>query len=144
VAVEAPREAGYEALGLPLIHAAPEHAGKGPLAGLAAGLSAAPAGSRVVFAPSDMPLLEARVFDALLKERGGVYAACPNGVEPLVAVLEPPMLPALLTTLSRDQLPRTHVALDDAGAHAVMFADAAPFANVNTPADLARLSGRRL
>jgi molybdopterin-guanine dinucleotide biosynthesis protein A len=55
VVIEAPPGAGYEKLGLPLIHAAPAHAGKGPLAGMAAGLGASVDASAVAFAPCDMP-----------------------------------------------------------------------------------------
>ena len=61
------------------------------------------------------------------------------GIEPLVAVLSPDVRPHLLEALSGTP-PRTHVALDRAGVRAVRFDDAAPFANVNTPDDLARLA----
>jgi molybdenum cofactor guanylyltransferase len=138
VVIEVPRGVGYEALGLPLIHAADEHAGKGPLAGIAAGLALA---DRVAFAPCDMPLIGDDIYRALVREGGSVYAVSPNGAEPLVAVLERALLPALLRTHAADVLPRAHVALDRAGARAVRFADAARFANVNTPEDLARLAG---
>jgi molybdopterin-guanine dinucleotide biosynthesis protein A len=142
VVIEAPRDAGYEALGLPLVHAAAAHAGKGPLAGIVTGLVAAPAGSRVVFAPCDMPLVDAALYETLLATGGSAYAASPDGVEPLVAALETSMVPALLATLAREVLPRTHVALDEAGARAIAFADASTFANVNSPADLERLARR--
>lgn len=138
VLIEAPRGVGYEALGLPVIHAAPVHAGKGPLAGIAAGLAAAP-GGRVVFAPCDMPLLDEAVYRALMREGGSVYAVSPRGAEALVAVLERSLLAPLLATLSDDTIPRTDVALVAAGARGFAFADAAPFANVNSPDDLARL-----
>lgn len=139
VVIEAPVGAGYEGLGLPLIHAAPAHAGKGPLAGMAAGLRAARTGSWVAFVPCDMPLLATADLRALFREGVNVYAVSPRGPEPLVALLGTEMLQPLLDTLSRDALPRTHAALDAAGARAVRFDDAAPFANVNTPDDLARL-----
>jgi molybdopterin-guanine dinucleotide biosynthesis protein A len=141
VAIEAPRDAGYEALALPLLHAAPDHNGKGPLAGLAAGL--AHAGDRqVAFAPCDMPRLTRAVYLELLKACGeapGAYALTSAGQEPLVAILSGAMRAEILKALARDQLPRTHVVLDAAGAKPVFFADAAPFANVNTPGDLERL-----
>jgi molybdopterin-guanine dinucleotide biosynthesis protein A len=141
VAIEAPRDAGYEALGLPLLHALPLHAGKGPLAGLAAGLADARDGY-VAFAPCDTPLLTREIYEALAKAAdGGVgaYATTPAGVEPLVAVLNVSMRGALLEALARDSLPRTHVALDAAGARLVAFADATAFANVNAPGDLERV-----
>jgi molybdopterin-guanine dinucleotide biosynthesis protein A len=139
VVIEAPPGSGYEALGLPVIHAAVSHAGKGPLAGIAAGLGAAPEGSRVVFAPCDMPLLDEAVFRALMREGGSYYAVSPRGAEALVAVLERSLLTPLLATLSSDSIPRTDAALMAAGARSVAFADGARFANVNSPDDLARL-----
>lgn len=140
VVIEAPPNAGYEVLGLPLVHAAAEHNGKGPLAGLAAGLAAG--GPRIAFAPCDMPLLTPEIFKAMIEACGpvsGVYAATSKGVEPLVAILNAGMRPALLEALESDNLPRTHVVLDAAGARQMDFADPAPFENVNTPEDLARL-----
>ncbi len=139
VAIEAPPGVGYEALGLPVIHAAPAHAAKGPLAGIVAGLAAAPEGSRVAFAPCDMPLIGADVFRALMREGSSVYALSPRGPEALVAVLERALLVPLLRTLAAKKIPRTDTALVSAGGRGVAFADAAPFANVNTPDDLARL-----
>ncbi len=139
VLIEAPPAVGYDALGLSVIHASAVHAGKGPLAGIVAGLAAAPEGSRVAFAPCDMPLLDADVFRALMRESGSVYALSPRGPEALVAVLERTLLAPLLSTLDAEKIPRTDAALVAAGARGVAFADAAPFANVNTPDDLVRL-----
>ena len=141
VAIEAPRNAGYEALELPLLHAAPEHSGKGPLAGFAASLAHAGA-QRVAFAPCDMPLLTRAVYLELLKacdDAPGAYAVTSAGQEPLVAILSGAMRAEIVNALARDHLPRTHVVLDTAGAKPVFFADVTPFANVNTPGDLERL-----
>ena len=141
VVIEAPREAGYEALGLPLLHAAPAHNGKGPLAGLAAGLGHAPEG-HVAFAPCDMPRLSQAIYLDLLRacdDAPGTYAVTAAGQEPLVAVLSGAMRVKILDALARDLLPRTHIVLDAVGAKPVLFADSAPFANVNTPDDLERL-----
>jgi molybdopterin-guanine dinucleotide biosynthesis protein A len=140
VVVEAPRGVGYEALGLPLIHAADEHAGKGPLAGIVAGLATAPDGNRVAFAPCDMPLIDGELYRTLAHIGGSVYAVSQAGAEPLVAVLERALLAPLLRTLSAGVVPRAPVALEAAGARGVRFDDAGPFANVNTPDDLARLA----
>jgi len=140
VVIEAPPGAGYEKLGLPLIHAAPAHAGKGPLAGMAAGLGASVDASAVAFAPCDMPLVHENIYRALMREARGAYAVSANGAEALVAVLRRDALSSLLATLAQDKLPRTADALEAAGARAVSFDDAAPFANVNTPEDLARLA----
>lgn len=140
VVIEAPPGSGYEALGLPLIHAAPAHAGKGPLAGIAAGLGASAEASVVAFAPCDMPLVHESIYRTLMREARSAYAVSPNGAEALVAALRPEALTALLATLAKGKLPRTAAALEAAGARAVAFDDAAPFANVNTPDDLARLA----
>jgi molybdopterin-guanine dinucleotide biosynthesis protein A len=86
-----------------------------------------------------MPLLDADVFRALIREGGSVYALAPRGPEALVAVLDRALLAPLLRALEAEKIPRTDAALVAAGAHGVAFADAAPFANVNTPDDLARL-----
>jgi molybdopterin-guanine dinucleotide biosynthesis protein A len=143
VVIEAPANAAYEALGLKLCHAQANHKGKGPLAGLAAGLAAAPPGERVAFAPCDMPLLTSEIYDALSKASEGApgaYATTSAGVEPLVTILDVAMREILLSALNKDDLPRTHIVLDATGARAVHFIDARPFENVNTPEDLVRLS----
>lgn len=140
VAIEAPHGAGYETLGLPLIHAPAEHAGKGPLAGLAAGLALAQPDDRVAFAPCDMPFLTREMYDRLAQAcdaKPGAYAVSPKSDEPLVAILGGTLRAALLETLALPDLPRTHKVLDAAGAVAVPFEAAAPFANINTPEDLA-------
>jgi molybdopterin-guanine dinucleotide biosynthesis protein A len=139
VVIEAPHGTGYEVLGLPLIYARPEYAGKGPLAALATGLAAEDQGY-VAFAPCDMPLLTREIYAALIQVGGkGTYARTVLGVEPLVAILSANLRDVLLTALAAEVLPRTHAVLDAAGARAVDFPDPAPFANVNTPADLARM-----
>ena len=143
VAIEAPANTGYEALGLKLCHAQAEHKDKGPLAGLAAGLAIAQAGERVAFAPCDMPLLTPEIYKTLSRAcegAPGAYAANAAGVEPLVAVLNVGMREVLLNALHAAELPRTHIVLDRAGARPVQFADARLFENVNTPDDLRRLS----
>jgi molybdopterin-guanine dinucleotide biosynthesis protein A len=143
VAIEAAPDAGYEALGLPLVCAPAEHAGKGPLAGLAAGLGGVDAHERVAFAPCDMPLLTRDIYDTLGAAGGiGSYADTVRGVEPLVAVLSGGMRAKLLEALATDTLPRTHAVLDAAGAKPVKFDDLRPFTNVNAPDDLARLTPR--
>ena len=141
VSIEAPPQAGYEVFGLPLIHAPAQHAGKGPLAGLAAGLGRSDAHERVAFAPCDMPLLTRDIYDTLARAGGiGSYANTPRGVEPLVAILSGGMCTTLLDALAKEVLPRTHAVLDAAGAQAVMFDDLTPFTNVNTQGDLDRIA----
>lgn len=141
VVVEATPGAGYEVLGLPLVHATSAHAGKGPLAGFAAGLSLAADGERLAFAPCDMPLLQDSIYVALTKGAvgaSGAYAVTRHGAEALVAVLDARVRAVVLEALAGDP-PRTHAVLDKAGARAVHFDDLAPFTNVNTPDDLASL-----
>ncbi|MDZ4869820.1 MAG: molybdenum cofactor guanylyltransferase [Alphaproteobacteria bacterium] len=143
VVIEARAGVGYEALGLPLVHA--RHEGKGPLAGIVAGLGLASADERAAFAPCDMPLLNGDVYRALMQAvevAPGAYAETVDGFEPLVAVLEASMRRALSDVLAQDELPRTHALLDAAGALAVMFDDGYAFANVNTPEDIERMRER--
>lgn len=141
VVIEARADAGYEAIGLPVVHARASHEGKGPLAGLAAGLGAAEAHESVAFAPCDMPLATAALYGPLIAAGGkGAYAMTRVGVEPLVAVLSAGVRPALLRVLEGEP-PRTHVVLDKLGLRSVLFEDLRPFTNVNTPEDLARLAG---
>jgi molybdopterin-guanine dinucleotide biosynthesis protein A len=87
-----------------------------------------------------MPLITEHIYRELLREGPSAYAVSPRGAEALVALLRGDALPALLTTLAQDTLPRTAAALEAAGARGVRFDDAAPFANVNSPDDLARLT----
>lgn len=142
VFIEAPPGAGYEVLKLPIIRAHPDHNGKGPLAGLAAGLATSET-TPVAFAPCDMPLLTQTVFQTLrthIETAKGAYAKTAAGFEPLVAILRAEIRSALLDALAQPEIPRTHAALDAAGARPVAFTDSPPFANVNTLADLDRLS----
>lgn len=139
VAIEAPESAGYEVLGLPLLHALQAHKGKGPLAALATGLRHAKDDEFVAFAPCDMPLLDASIYRALMNG-SGAYAQTADGYEPLVAVLPARALGVLAAALTSDDLPRTNAVLDAAGAVPVMFKDRRAFTNVNTPADLERLA----
>lgn len=140
VVVEGRVSDGYDVLGLPVIEAG--HDGKGPLAGIVAGLAAGSAhkSTSVAFAPCDMPLLRADIYEALCGAGGpGAYARTAAGVEPLVAVLNVGVRAALVSMLDRPDMPRTHAALDAVGATSVAFDDQRAFTNVNTPADLERL-----
>jgi molybdopterin-guanine dinucleotide biosynthesis protein A len=127
----------YGALGLARISASPAHAGKGPLAGMAAGLRAA--GDRVAFAPCDMPMLTTEMFHPLAAHPSGAYAISPSGIEPLVCVLPASALGVIEAALDGDEIPRVVDVLSRVGAVGVAFAEARPFANVNTPEELARL-----
>jgi molybdopterin-guanine dinucleotide biosynthesis protein A len=140
VLIEARASDGYDALGLPVIEAG--YDGKGPLAGLAAGLAAGFAlkCGKVAFAPCDMPLLTTDIYDELGRAGGvGAYARTVQGAEPLVTVLSVGTRAALVSVLDGVDVPRTHVVLDAAGAASILFEDRRAFINVNTPADLERL-----
>ena len=132
-------DAGYAALGLERIAAAASHAGKGPLAGIAAGLAAA-GEERVVFAPCDLPLVTPEIFKALSAHAVGAYAVSKSGIEPLVCVLPSSALAVVLEALSSPEVPRVVSVMERIGAVAVRFDDARAFLNVNTPEDLARLN----
>jgi molybdopterin-guanine dinucleotide biosynthesis protein A len=120
--------------------AAPSHAGKGPLAGIAAGLAVAADGVRVAFAPCDLPLITPDIFNVLSVHAAGAYAISPSGVEPLVCVLPRAALAIVEAALVSPDVPRVVGVMDRIGAQAVRFDDSRAFLNVNTPADLARLN----
>lgn len=131
---------GYDGPGLARISARPEYAGKGPLAGLAAGLSVAQHGDMVAFAPCDMPLLTTVTYVLLGAYPNGCYAVSPRGDEPLVCVLPVTARPHVEAALSLSDVPPVALVMANIGAQAVRFNDAGPFMNVNTPEDLMRLN----
>jgi molybdopterin-guanine dinucleotide biosynthesis protein A len=139
VVIECVPGSGYEGWGVECISARPEHAGKGPLAGLLAGLERASGGESVVFAPCDMPLVAPPLFERLARETGGGWAVSPLGDEPLVCALPVRLREAVAEGLDQSPIPRVVHVLASAGAAGVRFADEWPFVNVNTPEDLDRL-----
>jgi molybdopterin-guanine dinucleotide biosynthesis protein A len=64
------------------------------------------------------------------------YAITPDGPEPLAAIVKLSALHSLEAMIALDDIPRTHVALDRAGAICIWFSDPAPFRNINTHAEL--------
>lgn len=140
VLIECGRDAGYETLGLELIHALPDHAGKGPLAGIAAGLARSGVEEGVAFAPCDMPVMGADVYRRLVREASGAYATTSNGTEPLVCVLKQGALRVAERLLAQALIPRVQVLHEQTGAVPVAFEDATQFLNVNTPDELAALN----
>jgi molybdenum cofactor guanylyltransferase len=139
VFIECAPGSAYEGWGVPCISAAAAHAGKGPLAGLLAGLQAAN-GQMVAFAACDMPLLAPPVFELLQKAPGGAYAMSPRGVEPLVCVLPGSLQSLIQQALEQPVIPRVVEVFERAGVGGVMFEEEWPFVNVNTPEELARLA----
>ena len=142
VVIECVRDSGYEALGLPLVHASSEHAGKGPLAGMAAGLELATGVGKVAFVPCDMPLLTPGMYERLAREPFGSYAMSPMGAEPLVCVLKGQALPDVERLLVGQSVPGVLALFEAIRAVAVAFDDPSAFLNVNTPEDLSDLNAR--
>ncbi|MBI1186005.1 MAG: NTP transferase domain-containing protein [Alphaproteobacteria bacterium] len=117
---------------------------KGPLAGIASGLAWAQALGLawLATAPCDAPLIGAETFARLEAARGdacAVYAVTADGAEPLVALWRAALLRPLTTALRAGAHPSIHGFLDAQGARRAVFENAAPFANINTSSDLARL-----
>jgi molybdopterin-guanine dinucleotide biosynthesis protein A len=143
IVVEAAPRAGYEALNLPLCSAAPDHAGKGPVVGMIAGLryAASHGAEAAAFIACDMPFVPLTHFQRLaaaLDDAHAAYAITPDGAEPLIAIIKTSALADLERALAREKIERTHVVLDRAGATGVWFSDPAPFRNINTREDLDR------
>lgn len=142
IAIEAKPGAGYEALGAPVIAAAPEHGGKGPLAGMAAGLAFAQSqgAEAAAFAPCDTPFLKPADFQVLLDAIGeapAVFALSEAGAEPLVSIVRTLLYSELETALARPAIAPAHRFLTQAGAIGVGFSSSDAFRNINTPEDLA-------
>ena len=131
------------ALGCCVVSDDPAHAG-GPLAGIAAGLAWAGAGgaTHLVTLPCDTPGVTPTILSAVIAAAGpaGAYAATTDGPQALCAVWPIAALPTLAAALADGRHPAVRDALAAAGARPLPFEDAAPFANVNTPADLASLT----
>ncbi|HEX2506352.1 MAG TPA: molybdenum cofactor guanylyltransferase [Gaiellaceae bacterium] len=108
---------------------------RAPLAGIVAGLRAAEA-DVAVFLPVDLPLADAPTLRALA---GACREAAVTQAGPLPAAVARSALPELEAHLARGALRvgDALAALDTA----VVEVDPALLANVNEPADLARLSG---
>ncbi len=139
VVIECVPGSGYEGWGVECISARPEHAGKGPLAGMLAGFDRATGHEAIVFAPCDMPLLAPPLFERLARESGGGWAVSPLGDEPLVCVLPARLRDVVARSLDQAPIPRVVHVLAGSGASGVRFADDWPFVNVNTAEDLVRL-----
>ena len=111
---------------------------RGPLAGLLAALGPCPTDWLAV-APCDLPALPIDAFARLARALDGAPAAfaVPDGQHhSLVCLLHRSLAPALRDALVAGR-PRVSDWFAAVGAVPVRFADAAAFANLNTPADLA-------
>lgn len=134
----------FAAFGLPVLADAAPESGAGPLAGVAAGLAyAARQGCDfVATAPCDAPFAP-RDFVSRLAEAmaaspaAAALAESPRGLEPLFALWRVDLLAPLRAHLAGGgRSPRDFLIAQ--GAARARFAAEEPFANLNSPADLAR------
>lgn len=147
IAVSAPAQTAAAALartaGLDLLDDDPSFPA-GPLRGVAAGLAWAQRRGFTLLAcaPCDAPLAGGAIFERLHAARGeapAAYAETAQGGEPLFALWRVSLLEPLTAALRAGAHPPIHAFLDSQGALRVRFADARPFANANTPEELAAL-----
>lgn len=109
----------------------------GPLAGLAAGLAACTS-DWLVTCPCDCPALPDDLVERLWSAAQArlAVAATPEGLQPAFLLCHRTLLPDLSTFLAAGQR-KAAAWCHQQQAIAVPFPDAAPFRNLNTPADLA-------
>jgi len=128
--------AAYGPFGLPVV--ADHFPGRGPLAGIEAALAATDTEWNLI-AACDMPALDTAFLETLF----GCDADCalpvhPDGkTEPLCAVYHRRILPVIRTALESG-VRRVTDALQTLAVRYVPVDSAAPFENLNTPADLRR------
>ncbi|GAB6050701.1 molybdenum cofactor guanylyltransferase [Hydrogenophilus islandicus] len=140
----------YRALGYPVVTDAPEWRFAGPLAGIAAGLSAAPT-EWVVTVPCDAPLLPHDLVARFVAEIGPsdapstppvLYAHDGERPHPVFLLLHRAHLPSLTAFLATGRR-RIDAWFGTLPHRAVSFADEPDaFANCNDPDELARLAER--
>lgn len=148
IAVNARRDGEAEtvaqSLGLHLIHDDSTHPA-GPLAGVAAGLIWAQTHGfdGLVTLPCDTPLVGVgelkRLIDASANHPAA-YAAPPGRAQGLCAAWRVRLAGPLNARLADGDHPAVHRWLDEIGATRAVFADDAPFRNINTREDLVRLA----
>lgn len=134
------RLAGF---GLPVLADLPGEAGEGPLAGLRAGLrwAAAEGAGALVTAATDTPFLPADLV-VRLAAPGGVACATWRGRAHYTAALWPLCEAARIEALFATGERRVRVALGAATEVAFDDLPEDPFANLNTPEDLAAAAAR--
>lgn len=134
--------AGYAGLGLPVLPDAPEARGEGPLAGVLAGLVWAEGlgAEALVTVACDTPFLPEDLVARLARHPGGAYARAGGRDHPTAALWPCAARGALAARFAGGER-RMRAALS--GAHPVEFAAPPdPFANLNTPEDLAAAAAR--
>jgi molybdenum cofactor guanylyltransferase len=138
-------EALARAAGLPVLHDAQGDAA-GPLAGVRVGLAWAreQGASALAVSPCDVPLLPDDLFVRLVAAAGpgAAMAETSDGDQPLCAVWPVSALAKLTAALADGAHPPTWLMLESVGAARVRFSESDAFANINTRADLAAVSGR--
>ncbi len=118
----------------------------GPLAGIVAGLrhAAAEQWEAIATCPSDAPCLPLGLVERLWAGLGHGEAVCVRtaaGLEPLFALWRAGTLPTAERALHQGRLAVRDV-LAELGFSTVDWPDSAPFANLNTPEELARAERR--
>lgn len=145
IAVSAPPgstgEALGKALGLEILADRPGDPA-GPLAGVLAGLEwARGAGAdRLAIRPIDAPFIPGEALDRLEAALGSApaaYCVTADGPEPLCSLWTLAALEPLAEALAGGRHPAVHRFLEAVGAAVWSAPDAAAFANVNTPEELA-------
>ncbi len=147
------RARAVEKLGYPVraVADAPSFSGRGPLAGLEAGLRASPCLYNLVVG-CDMPLISPSLARMLLSASGSAPAAVPvweGKPQPLHGIYRKDCALAAAASLSRGE-GRMGAFLSSAGARLVGeeelrsfgFFTGAPFSGANTPPELVELEGR--
>jgi molybdopterin-guanine dinucleotide biosynthesis protein A len=146
IAVNAPADSAAAALatrlGLPVVSDAPDDP-EGPLAGIKSALAwaASEGATFLATAPCDTPLLPRELYPRLHKEIAGAAVAIAetaDGPHALCGLWRVSALPELVAILAEGRHPPVRDALAALGVIRARFDDAAAFANVNTPDDLAR------
>jgi len=131
----------HRELGLPMVP--DSEPGLGPLGGIAAALAHfAPTAEAVLLLAGDMPAITSGELRFLLAAFGqtdasAVFAEAPDGPHPLVAVARTSLRDEVERALRSDDR-RVRALWRSVGAEAVSFDQVQPFANINTPDDLAR------
>lgn len=119
----------------------PDDQSVGPLSGILAGLTWAAAGgaSHLLSAPVDAPFLPGDLAPQLLMAGEGrlALAAAGGRIHPVTALWPVALAPALAAFLASGAKPKVMDFATAQGAAIATFPDAAAFANVNSPQDLA-------
>jgi molybdopterin-guanine dinucleotide biosynthesis protein A len=129
----------FAAYALPILPDATDHAGKGPLAGVAAGLAWAQSigAKNLLTIPVDTPFIPPDLVSRLTP--APAVAVWQSRQHHLVANWPASFLPALLDVLADPSPHKVRDALTLCGATPIHFTEPQdPFLNINTPSDLVK------